>query len=139
MARGSGPTWGTICSSTPSCKVSRSPLFGDGRQSRGNTYVTDVAAANLAAMAHGPTGEAFNIGGGMEITANDLIARLETIIGRNAIIRRAPARAGEQSRTLADIGKAQRVLGWTPAVGLDEGLRAQVEWQRRLAIEIRAY
>ncbi len=108
-------------------------LFGDGTQSRGNTYVTDVVAANLAAMAHGPAGEAFNIGGGVEITANDLIARLETIIARKAIIRRAPSRAGEQSRTLADISKAQRVLGWSPTVGLDEGLRAQVDWQREVS------
>lgn len=109
-------------------------LFGDGTQSRGNTYVTDVVEANLAALAHGPTGEAFNIGGGEEITANELLARLERLVGRPAVIRRASPRPGEQSRTLADIGKARRVLGWAPATGLDVGLAAQVAWQRdRLA------
>jgi UDP-glucose 4-epimerase len=105
-------------------------LYGDGTQSRGNTYVTDAVAANLAAMAHGPTDEAFNIGGGEEITANDLIVRLETLIGLKAAIHRAPARPGEQVRTLADISKARRVLGWSPTVGLDTGLAKQVEWQR---------
>jgi nucleoside-diphosphate-sugar epimerase len=105
-------------------------LFGDGTQSRGNTYVADVAAANLAAMAHGPTGEAFNIGGGEEVTANQLIGKLETLIGRPAVVQRAPSRPGEQSRTLADIGKARRVLDWRPQVTLDAGLRAQVDWQR---------
>jgi len=110
-------------------------LYGDGTQSRGNTYVTDAVAANLAAMAHGPTGEAFNIGGGEEITANDLVARLETLIGRKAEIYRAPARPGEQVRTLADIGKARRVLGWSPVVRLDTGLAAQVEWQRSRLID----
>lgn len=105
-------------------------VFGDGEQSRGNTYVSDVAAANLAALAHGPTNDVFNIGGGEEITANRLVARLVEIIGRPAIIRQAPPRPGEQARTLADIGKASRVLGWAPRVSLDEGLRAQVAWQQ---------
>jgi nucleoside-diphosphate-sugar epimerase len=81
-------------------------------------------------MAHGPTGDVFNIGGGEEITANQLIARLETLIGRRAIMRRAPPRPGEQARTLADISKVRRVLGWSPQVRLSDGLRAQVAWQR---------
>jgi UDP-glucuronate 4-epimerase len=83
-------------------------------------------------MAHGPTGEAFNIGGGEEITANALIARLEVIIGRKAEIRRVAPRPGEQTRTLADVSKAQHILGWLPSVSLDEGLRAQVAWQKAL-------
>ena len=86
-------------------------LYGDGTQLCGNTYVTDAVAANLAAMAHGPTDEAFNIGGGEEITANDLIARLETLIGQKAAIHCAPTRPGEQVRTLADISKARRGPG----------------------------
>ena len=105
-------------------------VFGDGEQSRGNTYVMDCVEANLAALAHGPTGEVFNIGGGEEITLNQLIAKLEALIGRRAIVRRGPPRPGEQRRALADIRKAQRVLGWAPRVSLDEGLRAQIAWQR---------
>ena len=105
-------------------------LFGDGEQSRGNTFVDDCVAANLAALAHGPTGDVFNIGGSEEITLKGLVARLEEIIGCRAEIRWAPARPGEQRCSLADISKARRVLGWTPRVGLDEGLRAQVAWQR---------
>jgi len=105
-------------------------LFGDGEQSRGNTYVADCVEANLAAMKHGPTGDVFNIGGGEEITLNELVAKLESLIGRKAIIRRGPPRPGEQRRALADIRKAQAVLGWSPRVGLDEGLRAQIAWQR---------
>ena len=105
-------------------------LFGDGEQSRGNTYVLDCVEANLAAMRHGPTGDVFNIGGGEEITLNRLIAKLEALIGREAIVRRGPPRPGEQRRALADIRKAQTVLGWLPRIGLDEGLRAQIAWQR---------
>ncbi|GAB4557046.1 MAG: NAD-dependent epimerase/dehydratase family protein [Anaerolineae bacterium] len=105
-------------------------LFGDGEQSRGNTYVADCVEANLAALRHGPTNDIFNIGGGEEITLNELVARLERIIGRKAIIRRAPARPGEQRQALADISKARRLLGWEPRVSLEEGLKAQVEWQK---------
>ncbi len=105
-------------------------VFGDGEQSRGNTYVADCVEANLAALAHGPTADIFNIGGGEEITLNQLVTKLEALIGRKAIIRRGPARPGEQRQALADTYKAKAVLGWSPRVGLDEGLRAQIAWQR---------
>jgi nucleoside-diphosphate-sugar epimerase len=91
--------------------------------------VADCVTANLAALAHGPTNDVFNIGGGEEITLNQLVAKLETLIGKKAITRRAPARPGEQRQALADTRKARAVLGWSPRVSLDEGMRAQIAWQ----------
>ncbi|MCD6291514.1 MAG: GDP-mannose 4,6-dehydratase, partial [Anaerolineae bacterium] len=79
-----------------------------------------------------PTGDVFNIGGGEEITLNRLVAKLESLIGRKAIVRRGPPRPGEQRRALADTRKARTVLGWAPRVSLDEGLRAQIAWQREM-------
>ncbi|MFN8474265.1 MAG: NAD-dependent epimerase/dehydratase family protein [Anaerolineae bacterium] len=105
-------------------------VFGDGEQTRGNTYISDAVAANLLALAHGPTGEAFNIGGGSNISWNRTIALVEQIVGRPLQRIPGPPRAGGQRHALADTSKAQRVLGWQPAVDIETGLRAQVEWQR---------
>lgn len=108
-------------------------IAGDGRQSRGNTYVADCVAATLAVFARGPVpgvvGETFNIGGGEVISALEALSLIERITGREARIVHGPARPGEQQQALADTRKAQQNLGWQPAVGIEAGLRAQVAWQ----------
>jgi len=108
-------------------------IAGDGRQTRGNTYVADCVAATLAAFDRGPVpevvGETFNIGGGEVISALDALSLIERITGREARIVHGPARPGEQQQALADTRKARRVLGWRPTVGIEAGLRAQVAWQ----------
>jgi nucleoside-diphosphate-sugar epimerase len=113
-------------------------IAGDGRQSRGNTYVADCVAATVAAFARGPVpevvGETFNIGGGEVISALDALALIERIIGREATVVHGPSRPGEQLQALADTGKARRVLGWMPRTGIEAGLRAQVDWQTRRAV-----
>ncbi len=105
-------------------------IFGDGEQTRGNTYVSDAVGANLLAVAHGPTGEAFNIGGGSNISWNRTIALVEGIVGRPLQRVPGPPRPGGQRHALADTSKAHTVLGWQPTVDIETGLRAQVEWQR---------
>lgn len=108
-------------------------IAGDGRQTRGNTYVSDCVAATLAAFTRGPVpgvaGETFNIGGGEVVSALEALALIERITGRVAVVDYGPARPGEQQHALADTGKARRILGWAPRVGIEEGLRAQVAWQ----------
>jgi len=112
-------------------------VFGDGLQTRGNTYVDDCTAATAAAL-DAPVGEVYNVGGGETASVWDILGKLETILGRRAVVRREPARAGDQRFTAADVGKLTRHLGWAPTVGLDEGLARQAAWQqaqqgRRLA------
>lgn len=108
-------------------------IAGDGRQTRGNTFVGDCVAATVAAFAQGPreglVGETFNIGGGEVVSALEALALIEAITGRRAEVVHGPARPGEQQHALADTGKARRLLGWEPRVGIEEGLRAQVAWQ----------
>lgn len=103
-------------------------VFGDGQQMRGNTYIDDCTAATVAAL-QAPIGETYNLGGGEVASVWDILSKLEAITGRKAIVQSAPARAGDQRHTCADTGKLARHLGWEPAVGLDEGLARQVEWQ----------
>jgi len=105
-------------------------LFGDGGQSRGNTYVADCVEATVRALAHGPTGEAFNIGGGEAITARQAIDLIGRLVGRAPVVQHAPERPGEQRTALADTRKARAAFGWEPTTGIEAGLRAQVDWQR---------
>jgi nucleoside-diphosphate-sugar epimerase len=104
---------------------------GDGLQSRGNTYVSDCVAATFAAL-EAPVGEIYNVGGGETANVWEILGKLERLVGRRAIVRREPARPGDQRVTAADTTKLFRHLGWQPRVGLDEGLARQVEWQRGL-------
>jgi nucleoside-diphosphate-sugar epimerase len=111
----------------------RLTVFGDGTQTRGNTYVDDAVQATLLAAVRGVDGSAYNIGGGEVRDLNWVIATIERLTGRPAVIERQPARVGDQQHTKADIRRAQAVLGYEPTMPLEEGLRRQVEWQRGLA------
>jgi nucleoside-diphosphate-sugar epimerase len=104
-------------------------VYGDGFQVRGNTYVSDCVEATVAAVRSVP-GETYNVGGAETANVWDVLRRLEKIIGRPAVVRREPARAGDQRYTFADTSKLTRHLGWQPRVDLDEGLARQVAWQR---------
>jgi nucleoside-diphosphate-sugar epimerase len=101
-------------------------LFGDGDQSRGWTYVSDVVDATVAAMAGGHG--TYNVGGALEASMNTSIALLERIAGRTLDVRRGAAVPGDQRRTRADTTRIRDDLGWTPRVSLEEGLRGQWEW-----------
>ena len=106
-------------------------VFGDGQQMRGNTYIDDCVAAATAAM-RAPLGETYNLGGGESASVWDILQKLEAILGRRAVIRREPARFGDQRSTYADTTKLQRHLGWRAKTTLDDGLARQIAWQRQL-------
>lgn len=107
-------------------------VFGDGLQMRGNTYIDDCIDATVAAL-QAPRGEVYNLGGGETASVWDILGKLESIIGRKAMVRREPARPGDQRSTCADTSKLERHLGWKPRTSLDDGLASQVAWQRGLA------
>lgn len=113
----------------------RSIELGNVTPTRDFTYVTDTAAAFVAA-AETPeaAGRVLNVGSGREISVADLAARLAAVVGSEAQIERSESRmrpeASEVERLLCDASQARSVLGWAPAVSLDEGLAATVEWIR---------
>lgn len=107
-------------------------VFGTGDQLRGNTYVGDIVRATQLAHQRFEPGSVYNIGGAEEVSANQVIALLEDIIGQRADVRNAPSRPGEQSRALADMTAARERLGFVPQMSLRHGLEAQVAWQRAL-------
>jgi nucleoside-diphosphate-sugar epimerase len=102
-------------------------LYGDGEQSRGFTFVDDIASGTIAALQ--PLGyEIFNLGGHEVITMNGLIGMLERHIGRKARIERHPPNQADMLTNQADVRKAQEMLGWQPQVGLEEGVGRLVDW-----------
>ncbi len=104
-------------------------VHGDGSQSRDFTYIDNVVEANLlAGKAPGAAGEAFNVGCGQRVSLLDIIARLETLLGRKLERRHTPTRAGDVPHTLADVSKAKRLIGYSPLVDFDEGFRRTVEY-----------
>jgi len=108
-------------------------VYGDGHQSRGNTFVSDCVDATIAAT-KAPVGETYNIGGGETASVWDILGKLERITGMKARVRQEEARAGDQRTSQADISKATRDLGWSPKVSLDDGLARQVAWQSGIAV-----
>jgi len=110
-------------------------IYGDGEQTRDYVYVTDVARANLlAAEAELPAldgtidARAFNIGTGVLTSVNALAHTMIEAAGVRVAVERAPARTGELLASSLVAEKARRVLGWTPQVGLAEGLGATYAW-----------
>ena len=101
-------------------------LYGDGEQTRGWTYVSDVVSATVAAMERGEG--TYNVGGGVEASMREAIAILETVSGRRLELREGPPVPGDQRRTRADTTRIRDELGWTPQVSLEDGLSAQWEW-----------
>ncbi|HTX80007.1 MAG TPA: NAD-dependent epimerase/dehydratase family protein [Longilinea sp.] len=102
-------------------------LNGDGTQSRGFTYLDDIARGTIAGLR--PLGyEIINLGGHETVSMNELIARLEAIIGKKAQIDHMPANKADMQANWANVDKARRLLGWEPQVNLEEGLRLTVEW-----------
>ena len=107
-------------------------IDGDGAQSRDFTYVDNVVHANrLACDAPAEAvGEVYNTACGDEVSVNDLAALIRDIVGSDLAPRHGPPRAGDVRHSLADISKAQRLLGYEPVVSFREGLEQVVEWYR---------
>jgi nucleoside-diphosphate-sugar epimerase len=106
-------------------------IHGDGEQSRDFTYVGNVVDATLrAAEAEGASGEIFNIANGTPATVNVLADTIGAILGKPVLRETFAPRAGDIRDSWADLGKAERILGYRPAIDLDEGLRRTVEFLR---------
>ena len=102
-------------------------VYGDGEQSRGFTYLDDIARGTIQALK--PLGyEIINIGGHEVITINDLITLIENTVGKKAVVEYGPAVLADMRSNWADVRKAGELLGWEPQVGLNEGVKRLAEW-----------
>jgi UDP-glucuronate 4-epimerase len=103
-------------------------LFGDGSQARDFTYVDDIANGTAKALRNVGY-EIINLGGGRNpISMNYVIKKIEEYLGKESVIEQMPFHKADMKATWADITKADKLLGWQPLIGLDEGLRRTVDW-----------
>jgi len=104
-------------------------IYGDGEQSRDFTYVSNVVEANLLAYeSEGVAGQIINVACGASFNLNQLAAMLNQIMGTNVKPKYAPPKPGDVRQSLAEITKAQQLLGYHPEVDFRQGLRLTVEY-----------
>jgi UDP-N-acetylglucosamine/UDP-N-acetyl-alpha-D-glucosaminouronate 4-epimerase len=103
-------------------------VHGDGEQSRDFTYVGNVVDATVrAGHADGASGEIVNVAAGAPATVNRIADVIGAILGRTVQRRQLPPRPGDIRDSWADLGKAESLLGYRPAIDLEEGLRRTIE------------
>jgi nucleoside-diphosphate-sugar epimerase len=114
------------------CLGNESPrIYGDGEQTRDFTFVSDAVQANLlAADAPRASGTVMNVGGGRRISLNQLLRDIVELTGANTEARHDPPRAGDVRDSLADLGRAGELLGYTPRVPLRKGLVSTTDYFR---------
>jgi UDP-glucose 4-epimerase len=102
--------------------------FGDGRQTRDFTFVTDAVAATVAAADRGTPGRVYNIGGGSQIELRAVFELIRRVTGCPLQVEPTDTQRGDMRDTHADTTRARVDLAFAPTTTLEAGLRAQYEW-----------
>jgi UDP-glucose 4-epimerase len=108
-------------------------IYGDGRQSRDFSHVTNAITANLAAC-EAPTaacGEVFNVACGGRVTLLELVETINQLLGRNVPPRFEAARTGDVHDSQADVSHAARLLNWKPIVDFPAGIAQTIPWYQQ--------
>jgi UDP-glucose 4-epimerase len=115
----------------------RQPLiYGDGEQTRDFTYIANVVDGVLRACAAADApGEVINVATGGRVSLNELLRTMNRIVGTNIEAIYKDPREGDVRDSQADISKARRLLGYTPLVSLEDGLRRTLDWCRTPALQ----
>ena len=112
-------------------------IFGDGQQCRDFVYVGDVADATYQALLADVTGEVINVGSGEGTTVNRIAAMLCSRLSPGTQPVHIEEHAGEVRNSIADIRKAQRLLGYEPKTWLEDKLDEIIAWNREKLVETR--
>jgi UDP-glucuronate 4-epimerase len=106
------------------------PFFGDGSTSRDYTYVDDTVDGIVAALDRPSGYQIYNLGRSNPVPLAEMVAAIESALGKRAVLDRQPEQPGDVRTTFADVSKARAELGYEPRVSFEEGIRRFVEWQR---------
>lgn len=111
------------------------PFFGDGSMRRDHTYIGDIVDGVLKALDRTDSKEnrfdIFNLGNSRTISLPELVATIERVVGKIAVLTRFPQPPGDVDRTYADITHAQTVLGYAPSTSLEEGMVKEYDWLKK--------
>jgi UDP-glucuronate 4-epimerase len=105
-------------------------VFGDGTSGRDYTYVADTVSGIIAALHYDCSFDVFNLGNSHPVSLNEMIATIEAAVGRQAVRVPCGEQPGDVPITFADIGKARRLLGYSPQTPFADGIGKFVEWKR---------
>lgn len=107
------------------------PVYGDGTTMRDYTYIDDIVDGIVKAINYNQTKyEIVNLGGGSPVTLNQMIETIENVLGKKAIINRLPMQPGDVNRTVCNISKANRILGYSPKTSFAEGIHKFINWRK---------
>ncbi len=106
------------------------PMFGDGSSRRDYTFVDDAVSATVAALRRPRPFEIINIGEARTVSLKELIALIAETLGKKADVTMLSEQPGDVRATYARIDKARRLLDYTPATPIEEGIRLFIEWYR---------
>lgn len=107
-------------------------VYGDGKQSRDFTFISDAIEANVRAWKQSAPQGVYNIGGGSQVDVLEAIAILERELSAKARLRFEPLPPGDPLRTRADATRLQQDLGYRTQVDIEQGLAAEAAWARTL-------
>jgi len=107
-------------------------ISGNGKQARDVLHAEDVASLYFTALAKidSVSGNAFNIGGGIESSLSllELFSLLESLTGAKLCYDKLPPRESDQRVFVADISKAKQLIGWQPKIPAQEGVSRMFAW-----------
>ncbi|MDN5301099.1 MAG: UDP-N-acetylglucosamine/UDP-N-acetylgalactosamine 4-epimerase [Thermoanaerobacteraceae bacterium] len=111
-------------------------IYGDGEQSRDFTYIDNVVEANILAATSEKVGhgEIINIACGKRISLNQLVQKINKILGTDIRPIYDKPRVGDVKHSLASIKKAEELLGYSVKVNFEDGLKKVIEWYKRSEI-----
>ena len=109
-------------------------IFGSGKQTRDFIHISDVVnALTTAGLTNNVNGFILNIGTGREVSINDLLKKIENLLGRRVLSLHNPGQSGGVSRLVAETELARKVLGFQAKVEIDEGLRLMLRHYEKMA------
>ena len=101
--------------------------YGDAKQTRDFTYISDAVTANLQAAQSDVKGESFNIGGGSRISVIELVKLIKDAVGKDVQVKHIEAQKGDVRDTYADTTKARKLIGYVPEIGIKDGIKKYVD------------
>jgi len=103
-------------------------LYGDGKQSRTNTYISDCIDATMMILENGVGKTIYNVSGNEEVEISTAISILEEILDKKAKVNLSQSRIGDQFLTKGNINKLKQDTGFEPKIGIYQGLKNQVDF-----------
>jgi len=106
-------------------------IYGDGSTMRDYTYIDDIIQGILSAINYDDTPyEIINLGGGSPVTLNQMILTIEKVMNKTALRNYMPMQLGDVNKTVSDISKAEKLLGYKPQTNLEKGIQNFIEWRK---------